>query len=60
MLENIELFCQSSLKFNSDKIIYFDPFKINDEFHDADYIFVTHDHFDHYDVDSINNIRKDF
>ena len=59
MLENIELFCQSSLKFNSDKIIYFDPFKINDEFHDADYIFVTHDHFDHYDVDSINNIRKD-
>ena len=59
MLENIELFCQSSLKFNSDKIIYFDPFKINDEFHDADYIFVTHDHFEHYDVDSINNIKKD-
>ena len=59
MLDNIDLFCQSSLKFSRDKIIYFDPFKINSEFHDADYIFITHDHFDHYDVDSINNIRKD-
>lgn len=59
MLENIELFCQSSLKFSKDKIIYFDPFKISDEYHDADYIFITHDHFDHYDVDSINKIKKD-
>ncbi len=58
MLENVELFCQSSLKFSRDKIVYFDPFKISTEYHDADYIFITHDHFDHYDVDSIKKIVK--
>ena len=59
MLDNVELFSQSSLKFSKDKIVYFDPFKINEEYHDADYIFITHDHFDHFDVDSLKNIKKD-
>ena len=59
MLDNIEVICQSAIKFSLDKNIYFDPFKIKDRLNDADYIFITHDHYDHYDVDSINNIRKD-
>lgn len=59
MKNNISLNCQSSIKIESEKTIYFDPYKIQEEFHDADLIFITHDHYDHYDVESIKNIMKD-
>lgn len=55
----IRINTQSSIKFIDDKIIYFDPFKINDKYNDADIIFITHDHYDHYDLESINNVIKD-
>jgi len=47
---------QSSIKIISNKIIYIDPYKIKDKLNDADYIFITHNHYDHYDKKSINNI----
>lgn len=55
----IEVLEHAVVKLSNDKIIYFDPYDIKDELHDADYIFITHDHYDHYDQDSINNIKKD-
>ena len=55
----IEVFGQAAIKLSGEKIIYFDPYNISEEFHDADYIFITHDHYDHYDEKSINNVRKD-
>ena len=55
----IDVIRHASIKLSGDKIIYFDPYKIEDELHDADYIFITHDHYDHYDEKSINNIKKD-
>ena len=55
----IDVFTQAAIKMVGDKIIYFDPYLIKDEYHDADYIFITHDHYDHYDEESINNIKKD-
>ena len=30
MLEDIEVLCHSSIKLNTEKIIYFDPFRINE------------------------------
>lgn len=54
-----EVIHHASIKFTGDKIIYFDPYKIEEELHDADYIFITHDHYDHYDQQSINNIKKE-
>lgn len=39
-----------------DKIIYTDPFKVPAFARKADYIFVTHEHFDHYSLEDINNI----
>jgi len=39
---------QSSIRIEGGKILYFDPFRLPDEPHDADFIFLTHDHFDHY------------
>ncbi|MDO4940422.1 MAG: MBL fold metallo-hydrolase [Erysipelotrichaceae bacterium] len=55
----IEVNAQSSIKIASDKIIYFDPFKIEKEAHDADIIFVTHDHFDHFSIEDIKKIEKE-
>ena len=49
----------SSIKIKTDKIIYIDPFKIEGNINDADYILITHSHYDHYDIDSINKIKKD-
>lgn len=55
----IEVFTQSAIKITSTKKIYFDPYQIKNEYHDADYIFITHDHYDHYDESSIKNISKE-
>ncbi len=55
----IEVFIQSAIKLTNKKIIYFDPFKIIKEYHDADYIFITHDHYDHFDIESINKVIKE-
>lgn len=52
-------FGQSALKFEEEKAIYFDPFDISKDYHDADYIFITHSHYDHFDLDSIKKIMKD-
>ena len=50
---------QSSIKISLDKIIYFDPFKIDDNASDADIIFITHEHYDHFDKASIDKIKND-
>lgn len=55
----IEVNAQSSIKLISDKIMYFDPFQIREEKHDADIIFVTHDHFDHFSIEDIKKIEKE-
>ena len=59
MLENIEINCHSSIKINKGVVIYLDPFKIEKEMHDADIIFITHNHYDHYSKEDINKIIKE-
>lgn len=39
--------------------IYFDPLKIQNDAPKADYIFVSHEHFDHFSFDDIRKILKD-
>lgn len=58
MLENIEVLCHASIKFSGEKIIYFDPFKIDKEYHDADIIFITHSHYDHFSEEDIQKVKK--
>lgn len=56
----IEINCHSSIKISKGKIIYIDPFKIEKESNDADIVFITHDHFDHYSPEDIEKVsRKD-
>lgn len=52
----IEVLNHASIKITSDKIYYFDPYKIDKKVSDADYIFITHDHYDHFDYNSIKNV----
>ena len=56
--DKIEVNTQSSIKFKLDKIIYFDPYKIEDDINDADIIFITHNHYDHMDSESINKVKN--
>ena len=49
----IEINTQSSIKIDK---IYFDPYKIEKETHDAEIIFITHSHYDHFDMESIKKI----
>jgi len=60
MIDNIELFAQSALKIKwHNKNIYFDPFKINNNYNDADYIFITHSHYDHFSLEDILKVKND-
>ena len=59
MLDNIEVLCHSSIRINKEKIIYIDPFKIDKNYNDADVIFITHDHYDHYSEEDIDKVIKE-
>ena len=59
MLGNVEVLCHTSIRFDEEKVIYIDPFKIDKNYNDADIIFITHDHYDHYSEDDIDKIKKD-
>lgn len=59
MNDKIKINTHSSIKISDGgKVFYFDPFELEGRYNDADYIFVTHDHFDHLDPKSIANIKK--
>lgn len=58
--DNIDVNTQSSIKISSDAgTIYIDPLEIKDESHDADYILITHDHYDHFSPKDIEKIVKE-
>ena len=59
MLENIEVLCHSSIRISKGKVIYIDPFKIDTDYNDADMIFITHDHYDHYSEKDIDKVKKE-
>ena len=56
MLENIEVLYHSSIRISNNKVIYIDPFKIDKNYNDADIVFITHDHFDHYSEEDIDKV----
>lgn len=58
MLDNIDVLCHSSIKINKEKIIYIDPFNINQKYNDADIILITHSHYDHFSEKDIKKVMK--
>lgn len=58
-MEIIEVNCHSSIKIkNETTIIYIDPFRIKEVSHDADFIFITHSHYDHFSLQDILKVAK--
>ena len=55
----ITINAQSSIRLEGSKTVYFDPFQIKDERHDADFIFITHEHFDHFSPDDIAKVANE-
>ena len=59
MTNTIDVFTQNSIRIRDErKTIYIDPFKIQEVHHDADLIFITHDHFDHFSPEDIAKVSK--
>lgn len=57
-MPNIYINARSSIRIEGTKVIYFDPFKITEEKHDADILFVTHEHFDHFSPEDIQKVAN--
>ncbi len=59
ILNGIEVFCHNSIKIKKDVTIYIDPYKIEKEYNDADYVFCTHEHYDHFSPEDIKKVVKE-
>ena len=58
-LTHITVNTQSSIRMQGSKTLYFDPYQIPAAANDADIIFVTHEHYDHFEPESIAKLKKD-
>lgn len=59
MLAGIRVNTHSSIRIRAgEKLVYIDPFELPAAPHDADLIFITHDHFDHYSPEDIQKLLK--
>lgn len=58
-MAKIDLLCHSSIKISGNKIIYIDPYNIKEKTNDADYIFCTHSHYDHFSTKDIKKVKKE-
>ncbi|MBQ7105602.1 MAG: MBL fold metallo-hydrolase [Bacilli bacterium] len=60
MLDGIICLGHNAIKFSkNNKVIYVDPYKIKDNYNDADIIFITHNHYDHFSKEDILKVKKD-
>ena len=48
MLKNINWLGHSTIRILGNKTIYIDPYNIKENYNDADIIFITHNHYDHF------------
>ena len=59
MLSGIEVLRHSSIRIDKNVVMYFDPYKIKNEEHDADIIFCTHTHYDHFSEEDILKVMNE-
>lgn len=60
MTDRIEVLTHSSIRIRSSVgTLYIDPFRVEGEPHDADYILITHDHYDHFSPEDVAKICKE-
>ena len=55
----VEVLCHNSIRITENIVVYIDPFKIDKDYHDADYVFCTHSHYDHFSPEDIDKFKKE-
>jgi len=55
---DIRVLTHSSIRLRGSKVIYVDPYDVREDFHDADFVLITHDHYDHFSPDDIAKVVK--
>jgi L-ascorbate metabolism protein UlaG (beta-lactamase superfamily) len=58
LIKDITHLKQSTIRMQGNHIIYFDPFGIEGNPKDADIIFITHSHYDHFSPEDIRKVNK--
>lgn len=56
--DRVTVFTQSSIRICGEKTFYFDPFQMDHEPHDADAVFITHDHYDHFSPEDFAKVMR--
>ncbi|MGI6536569.1 MAG: MBL fold metallo-hydrolase [Eggerthellaceae bacterium] len=56
--DRVTVFTQSSIRLSGEKMLYFDPFQMDHEPHDADAVFITHDHYDHFSPEDFAKVMR--
>lgn len=58
LLKGVSHMKQSTVRIQEDRTVYFDPYDISEEQRDADVIFISHGHYDHFSVKDIKKVMK--
>ena len=59
MIEDFKVLCHSAIRIVADKkVIYVDPFGLEKRYNDADYICITHAHYDHFSPEDIKRVKN--
>lgn len=58
---NVRVLTHSAIRMESEYgvVLYFDPYDLSEEFHDADAVIITHTHYDHFSPEDIAKVSKD-
>lgn len=58
ILDRFSINCHSSIRCGGDRTVRFDPFRVEGAPRDADVVFVTHDHYDHFSPEDLRRVMK--
>lgn len=58
MLQEVEVLYHNCIKISGEKTVYIDPFGVQKNYNDADMIFITHSHYDHFSPEDIEKVRN--
>ena len=59
LLRGVSLHKNAGIRIQKSRTIYFDPFLLEESRKDADFVFISHSHDDHLDVDDIRRVIKE-
>ena len=60
MIDKIDVFTHTSIRIRGTEMtVYVDPFSMKEAPRDADFVMVTHQHYDHFSPDDIRKVIKD-